>query len=938
MNVNDKAALTVAIDEFDEFFAAVNHGREPYAWQRALLRQVVTTGRWPDAVVAPTGAGKSSVLEVHVFAVAMTHAPGWEGARAPRRLWHVVGRRALVDDMASRAEAVFGQLAETTDVPGDAPLSRVAAVLRRISPAGQPGSVTTLRGGIAPERGWQDDPVSCQVICATPDMAGSRLLFRGYGSTAGMRPREAGLIAYDSVLILDEAHLNRQLLTTARRVASLAGESPLAAHVPVLQVVETTATPAGLAPAQTSIGVELSDIRTGAVGEALLRRLDRPKPVHLHLDGPWLVGGTARETTQGAQEIARMAADAVQAGHTPVGVVMNRVASALAVHRALLGLNGGLDVALVVGPRRRWEQALERSRTPDVYVATQAIEVGLDLDFGFLITDIASGSALAQRAGRLNRTGARESAPVHVLCPSADPTAKTAAPYEVQDITDALEWLRDRAEDPKGVSPAALLEHPAPSTAPARPVLSEIEAARAALFSRTSEALAVEPDLTLWLRDSLDAETDVAVVGRRLPRLGEDAGEYLSGLDQAESAALLTTAPPQPHEAYPVTLSRLRLLLAGGRRGRATPAFVRRGRQWTLVDPDASGHGIVPGDVVCVPHDWAATHHHVLVEDGQEPVGDVLDPRSPDGTMLSLEPVKASRRRVVFMTGVASPGVQDHLRCSLLEVCAGLQEADVPLTLPSVLDALDDRGQSAWLTAYLGQWADPDLAARFDVKVHVGGRAPDSPQQAAWVVFELLDAADPDDAQLSATTGRSPVSLADHQRDVADRAGEFAQILGLPESLKRTLTVAGAHHDDGKSDERYQAWLTQGVAGADEPMAKSLLSALPFRQSRFLPAGWRHEQLSAAMLRAHADGADALAVRLVGTSHGHGRGTFLMGAESLVHPEAAPHVRMAAEELFDVGVWDALVLSVEQTWGLWAVAWLEAVLRAADVTISKEGR
>ncbi|MDT1847936.1 hypothetical protein FPK55_26245, partial [Acinetobacter baumannii] len=66
-------------------------------------------------------------------------------------------------------------------------------------------------------------------------------------------------------------------------------------------------------------------------------------------------------------------------------------------------------------------------------MATQAIEVGLDLDFGFLITDIASGSALAQRAGRLNRTGARESAPVHVLCPSADPTAKTAAPYEVQD-------------------------------------------------------------------------------------------------------------------------------------------------------------------------------------------------------------------------------------------------------------------------------------------------------------------------------------------------------------------------------------------------------------------------------------------------------------------------------------------------------------------------
>ena len=45
-------------------------------------------------------------------------------------------------------------------------------------------------------------------------------------------------------------------------------------------------------------------------------------------------------------------------------------------------------------------------------VATQSLEVGVDLDLAGIVTELAAGSALAQRAGRANRRGLRPLAPV----------------------------------------------------------------------------------------------------------------------------------------------------------------------------------------------------------------------------------------------------------------------------------------------------------------------------------------------------------------------------------------------------------------------------------------------------------------------------------------------------------------------------------------------
>jgi len=63
---------------------------------------------------------------------------------------------------------------------------------------------------------------------------------------------------------------------------------------------------------------------------------------------------------------------------------------------------------------------LHRNTTSVVLVATQVVEVSLNLDLDTLYSDPAPLEALVQRFGRVNRTRRRSLAPVHVFCEPAD--------------------------------------------------------------------------------------------------------------------------------------------------------------------------------------------------------------------------------------------------------------------------------------------------------------------------------------------------------------------------------------------------------------------------------------------------------------------------------------------------------------------------------------
>lgn len=81
-----------------------------------------------------------------------------------------------------------------------------------------------------------------------------------------------------------------------------------------------------------------------------------------------------------------------------------------------------------------------------------------------------------------------------------------------------------------------------------------------------------------------------------------------------------------------------------------------------------------------------------------------------------------------------------------------------------------------------------------------------------------------------------------------------------------------------------------------------------------------------------------LTLRLVGTSHGHGRTVFPHASASLADPSDSADWRALAADLFDWGGWDELIERTHIRYGVWGCAYLEAVLRGADCQISEEGK
>lgn len=111
-----------------------------------------------------------------------------------------------------------------------------------------------------------------------------------------------------------------------------------------------------------------------------------------------------------------------------VGCVVNRVDLAVDIaaelrrrSRTVELLCGRLRPADLTRLRRRRPGLLTVVGDPDidVMVATQTLEVGIDIDLSALLTELAPGTALAQHAGRVNRLGRRAGTQVVVAVPDA---------------------------------------------------------------------------------------------------------------------------------------------------------------------------------------------------------------------------------------------------------------------------------------------------------------------------------------------------------------------------------------------------------------------------------------------------------------------------------------------------------------------------------------
>ena len=925
---------SITREEFGEFFAALNGGHDPFSWQEEVLNHICEYGVWPERINAPTGSGKSSVVDIHLFANAL--AAVGAAPRVPRRLCVTVGRRALVDSQATRADKILGDmkdaLADESGEPGI--LRRVAEALRSFQTrnddqGSDPFEVGHIRGELSNRNLPVTDISACAIIAATPDMYGSRALFRGYGSTKAARPRETALLTMDTVMVLDEAHMNRQLLHTTQRIAQLQKrEADLG--VPTLQVVETTATPSTEDSDSTTLGVDIEALdkpndeklhdRVYSHKELVLRPIDK-------WDGKPGNSPTVNAAVDAIMDFLarREAGESSKKAYT-VGCIVNHVRTAISIKEALAKNKalGKDEVQLLVGRKRPYDLENLQKDHPNLFstrgdesvkvvVATQTLEVGIDVDFADLVTELAPASSLAQRFGRVNRLGHRTDSKVVVIEPaSSDLVKKDAPPYKAVDLSNAYAWLEalNGAENPS-VNPAAMVKSSPVQSSPERLLYQRPEWPDLLEFSRTDENPYDEPDLDLWLHDSLDAETAMGgvIVRDNLPSNTSAAMEILK----------TSYFAPSDLETFPANLKILQEILDYQDEHGVKPRkfLYRQGEISLWQDADhgeESRQSLAPGDVL-------------LLDMGSVPFTN----QGIAVTQRELPSKKDELKAVPFLD-------DDELYVAELyvyEKCADREE-----------DFKEYLGLSPEEVAELLDTQSTDGKKR--IASELSTEAEDGQEVISWyaVVTGKESVEGSDIAQELVLA--APVLLDDHQNDVAERTRQLAENLGLAPEFSEALELAAKYHDEGKRDLRFQQMLgADPEAGALAKSGhRSVVEAYRARSRSALPKGWRHEQLSALMVAAspekvgeHPD----LVLRIIGCSHGHGRFSFSHDADFLLkegyQPEGTDYeaLKEQATRLFNVGYWDNLMEQTSRTYGPYATAYLEAVERAADAQISREG-
>lgn len=590
---------------FGEFYEAI-HSHRPHPWQLRLAKDVVEGGHWPSSINIPTGCGKTSCIDIAVYALACNPA------KNPRRIVFTVNRRVVVDGAHERATLIEDKL---THAQGGILLD-VRDRLCSISGGGDsPLRSILLRGGTYIDKEWSSNPAQPCVISSTVDQAGSRLLFRGYGVGPLSRVVEAGLLGYDCLWVLDETHISRPFTETLRLVEKYRDE-PWAKKRQdrPWHVVEMTATPVG-----------------GASPDFELDEDDRSSEVLARVLGARKKCDLVRSKAKDSGDHAALAADLVKRAQSlntkfsckKVAIVANRVATAKRAYDSLR--KGGFKAHLLIGRMRPWDRdlilsRLDRFRTGSpkaapggnaqsgnesqqvtFVVSTQCLEVGADLDFDGMVSEASSFDSLRQRFGRLNRGGKHESCRGAIVAPTdvhkkgkkdsdGDPIYGHAAvktwDFLVRDgrkqIDFGIDSISDELKKIPGDSSVIDGMHLEPPKCP------ELLPSHVDLLCQSQRHLHVSPDVAPFLHGFGRGVPTVSVVWRSGFRDGDPRGIRLD--QYADFSATLDALPPRPVESMPVPLWSIRRYLETGRAGPDAGSDAEWQRRGDYSTGDVPGH------------------------------------------------------------------------------------------------------------------------------------------------------------------------------------------------------------------------------------------------------------------------------------------------------------------------------------------------------------
>ena len=883
--------LGMATFDFNERFKELT-GHARLEWQRRLFGHFLT-GRLPLALDLPTGLGKTSVMAIWYLAQNV-------GAPVPRRLVYVVDRRAVVDQATDEAEKIEER-------------------------SGNPDlRISTLRGKLADNRKWLEDPASPAIIIGTVDMIGSRLLFEGYGVSRRMRPYHAGLLGADTLVVLDESHLVPPFERLLEQIAQNADLGPKGETdrdlIPRFHLLPLSAT---------------GRDRNGNVFRLTEEDQEDPVVTARVKAKKRLTFEPANETNleeRLAEEAWALSGD----GTAPVRILTycnsRDVAEKTKAAIEELAISAKIppeNFQLFVGARRVKEREDAKKRLEDLgffsgndapekpafVVATSAGEVGVDLDADHMVMDIVPFERMVQRLGRVNRLGGKDAKVVAIyqdepkLKKAHAPTGEERRAIIAWRAFKCLEKLPRHEDGSHDVSPGALGKlkdqhgkdvEQASSPEPLYPALTRplVDA-----WSMTSlEEHTGRPEVYPWLRGWVEDLPQTTLVWRKfLPVRVQDGT-----VSAREVADFFEAAPPHLTEKLETQTHRVRQWLLGRAKKRAE--VIEKAEAKAEVDGAGDTDAADPPPL-----------------DAQKVVAIALGRSGGDARLFTLDDlVKAAESNRSKET--LTRDIKD--RTLILDArMGGLSEDGL----------FDPKEEKAARTP------DADPAWEVAIGFRVRSVAPDAESpDADWHKPHLFDLRRDGEGNplrqlrvekykdVTATEEERSLSpkraqfLEQHQEWTACKARELANALGLAGDIGDAIVLAARLHDEGK---KAAIWQRAFSADADGIYAKT---KGPFLRNAL--GGYRHEFGSLAHVErnnafgALSDDLKDLVLHLVAAHHGRARPVIETDGG-----EGPPSVLEARAR--DVALRFA---RLQKRFGPWGLAWLEALLRAADQQASRD--
>ncbi|MCS6971084.1 MAG: CRISPR-associated endonuclease Cas3'', partial [Planctomycetes bacterium] len=224
-----------------------------------------------------------------------------------------------------------------------------------------------------------------------------------------------------------------------------------------------------------------------------------------------------------------------------------------------------------------------------IIVATQVVEAGVDISAGSLVTDLAPWSSLVQRFGRAARYGGH--ATVTVLVPPKIDDADEQ-PYDSASLRaaqEALQKLQDVSLGSLETFEAELPEQQRNELYPYAPAHLLLRREYDELFDTTPDLTGADLDIARFIRSG--DERDCLVFWDEVP---------------SEQPAPPADRRPRREELCPVPFLLLREWLCG-RESRSQRQPRLRAWVWDWIDgawKDAAREALLPGRVVCVDAAW----------------------------------------------------------------------------------------------------------------------------------------------------------------------------------------------------------------------------------------------------------------------------------------------------------------------------------------------